>query len=181
MIHTGFFILAQFANLKYTKWDRDYVVPFPVDVCLYGGGGNFVKHYTNTQDFIKAYQEKCKLLVILPQTVNGHEELLRSLPSHVHIWAREKVSYDYLLSIVPPRVAVRNIYLSHDLAFALEGSNMVRELKEKKEENGEMVDGKEEEADERARSAAAEGQETRRKKRKTLVALRSDVEQHSKR
>lgn len=55
--------------------------------------------------------------MILPHTVSGHEDLLRNLPKHVVVWTRESVSYHYLKSVVP---YPENIFLSHDMAFALE-------------------------------------------------------------
>ena len=115
-IDIGFFLLAKRAGLNYTR-SNDMVVPASTDVILSGGGGSLVSYWRDARDFIDANLHRCKLLVILPHTVNDHEDLLRSLPKHAVIWAREMFSYRYLKATVPHP---ENIFLSHDMAFALE-------------------------------------------------------------
>jgi exopolysaccharide biosynthesis predicted pyruvyltransferase EpsI len=125
LIHVGFSRLAELANLTYTRIstsiDKAQIGP---DVVLYGGGGNLVDYYSDAAKFIRLAAPRCKLLAILPHTVNGNEELLRTLPANVHIWAREQVSYEYLKSIVP--LPNEQVHLSHDMAFALEDTGWLR-------------------------------------------------------
>jgi len=83
---------------------------------MYAGGGNLVKEYNNCADFIEKVHRSVKKLVVLPHTVNGHEDLLKSLKSNVTIFCREQVSYDNLMK----GDYNFNLFLDHDLAFHID-------------------------------------------------------------
>jgi len=44
-------------------------------IVMYAGGGNLVKEYNNCATFISKVHDRVKELIVLPHTVNGHEEL----------------------------------------------------------------------------------------------------------
>jgi exopolysaccharide biosynthesis predicted pyruvyltransferase EpsI len=116
VIDAAFFVLAQHIGLTFTRLEEPRVPPGS-DVVLYGGGGSLVTYWNKTRDFIKQNLYNCKLFVILPHTIDGHKDLLENLPPHIHIWARETVSYEYLKAVVP---YPEHVFISHDLAFYLE-------------------------------------------------------------
>lgn len=82
-------------------------------IVLYAGGGNLVKEYTNCAEFIKKVHSYVEELIILPHTINSHEELLASLKENVTIFVREKTSYE-ILNSNNPRF---KLLLDHDMAF----------------------------------------------------------------
>ena len=91
------------------------------DVLVYGGGGNLVPQYHDLEQFLISNRHVRKLIV-LPHTVWGHQELISSLSSNVFIFAREKVSYDHLIS---NSRFPENHCMAHDMAFMMKGLNAV--------------------------------------------------------
>ena len=81
----------------------------------YGGGGNLVPDYHDASNWLKEATHSGLPVIVLPQTIKGHEELLHSLGRNVHLFCRELVSYEYA-SLACPNA---NVYLSHDLALSL--------------------------------------------------------------
>lgn len=65
-------------------------------IVLYAGGGNLVPLYDDCANFIAQHHEKARRLILLPHTISGHEELLKSLGKNVLIICREKRSFAYL-------------------------------------------------------------------------------------
>lgn len=84
------------------------------DVVIYSGGGNLVPYYDHLATFIKNYMHKIKQLIILPHTIQGHTNLLKSLRSNVIIFCREHMSYKYCKKVVP---FPQNVFFSRDMAF----------------------------------------------------------------
>jgi exopolysaccharide biosynthesis predicted pyruvyltransferase EpsI len=87
-------------------------------IVFYGGGGNFMEYYSNASDFISKWHRKAKQLVVLPSTVNNHQELLSDLGKNVDIICREEVSYSY----VKKNSHKPGVFLMNDLAFKLDVS-----------------------------------------------------------
>ena len=85
-----------------------------IDAVVYGGGGNFVSYYKYAAQFIEKYMYKVKKLIILPQTIQGHEKLLKKLSSSVVIFPREYMSYQHCKKNVP---YAYNVYYANDMAF----------------------------------------------------------------
>lgn len=77
------------------------------------GGGNLVKYYNHTADFIKQRCARVKQLIILPQTISGHEDVISKFDSRVTIFCREQVSYDYVKSYRN----ISKVFLTDDMAF----------------------------------------------------------------
>jgi len=85
------------------------------EIVFYSGGGNLVKYYSHSAKFISKWKSKVKEFVLLPHTVNGHEDLLSSLGDNVTIFCRERKSYNY----VKGYSNIKSVFLSNDLAFNL--------------------------------------------------------------
>jgi exopolysaccharide biosynthesis predicted pyruvyltransferase EpsI len=86
-------------------------------VCIYPGGGNLVPGYEDCAHAL-AQARDCDIqsFVLLPHSVKGHAELLRSLDARFHIFCRDRRSYAYARDAA----ASANVYLSHDLALCLD-------------------------------------------------------------
>lgn len=87
-------------------------------VVIHGGGGGFWGDNRVVTDFIERVAPAASRVVLLPQTITGHEALLASLPPHVHLFCRERVSFAYLRSLS----LKARVFLDHDLAFRLDAA-----------------------------------------------------------
>ena len=85
-------------------------------IVLFGGGGNLVPLYSQAADFLRANHGKARRLVLLPHTVDGHEDLLASLGPSTTIFCREEVSLRHCRI----HASRAEVVLSHDLALGLE-------------------------------------------------------------
>ena len=85
-----------------------------IDVLMYGGGGNLVPLYQNCQTFLEKFVNSAKIIIILPHTISGNENLLQSLPNNVFIFCRDHISWSYCRSLSK---FPQNILFGHDLAL----------------------------------------------------------------
>lgn len=101
----------------------DHQVPFTLyrpgqtldgKVLVCGGGGNLVRYYNDAARFIDRHLAAVRHLVILPHTVEAHEDLLGRFNENVDVFCREPVSYRYVRNAVHGA----NVILSHDLALS---------------------------------------------------------------
>ncbi|MCO6449734.1 MAG: polysaccharide pyruvyl transferase family protein [Caldilineales bacterium] len=84
-------------------------------IILCGGGGSFVGDDERVFNLMADYHAKVGKLVILPQTIVGRTDLLRSFGENVDIICRERTSYDYVV-----RLGVyANVLLMDDAAISL--------------------------------------------------------------
>ena len=91
-------------------------IPLPAGaVLVHTGGGGFWGDNRVVIDFLRTWAPRASRVVLLPQTITGHEQLLADLPEHVHLFCRERVSYDYLQGL--PLKA--QVFLDHDVALYL--------------------------------------------------------------
>lgn len=84
-------------------------------VVVYGGGGNLVRGYTDARAFLEAHSGRCRQLVLLPHTVTENEDLLARLGPEVHLFLRDKMSYDHCVAAAPQA----RHHEAHDLALGL--------------------------------------------------------------
>lgn len=114
-IALGTYQVFQQAGLPYefVRWDEDF--DSEGKTLVYGGGGNLRQTYPQARTFIERHHLDAKKLVVLPHTIQGHEELLSQLGSNVDIFCRERRSFEW----VTQHASTPNIYLSDDLAFRL--------------------------------------------------------------
>lgn len=109
----GTICLLDKIGLKYiTSYNEKFLLSS--DIVLFGGGGNLVPYYNDCADFIKRYMRRVNQLIILPHTIQGHEDLLKNLTPNVILFCRDLLSFNYCKKIVP---FPENIFLSKDLAF----------------------------------------------------------------
>lgn len=85
-------------------------------VVVYGGGGNLVQQYTDASRVLRWADGDARRLILLPQTIGGHEELLAGLGPETDLICRELVSYEHVRGVV--RSA--HCHLSDDLALSVD-------------------------------------------------------------
>ena len=71
--------------------------------------------------FLRNNIKQNKEIVILPHTINAFEDFFRSAPPNLKIMCRERISYQFVHSVIPNKM---NAYLSKDLAFYLDLRNL---------------------------------------------------------
>jgi exopolysaccharide biosynthesis predicted pyruvyltransferase EpsI len=82
-------------------------------ILIIGGGGNLIDLYSNVRNILNAAVGRAKQIILLPHTVRGNEELLRSLPNYVTIICREAISYQHCVKYCREAEVV----LGHDMAL----------------------------------------------------------------
>lgn len=92
---------------------------------LYGGGGNFGGGNSRVGMFIQKYYKTAKNIVILPHTIFSADELLQKLPNNCHIICRERVSYDYVSSMVKDAL----VYLHDDMVLQCDIQQLLKRPK----------------------------------------------------
>ncbi len=85
-------------------------------IVMYGGGGNLTPSYHDAADFIEANHSRAKKFVLLPHTIDGNDDLLRSLGSNVDLICREPLSYAHVQKVR----GEQDLYLADDLALSLD-------------------------------------------------------------
>ncbi|RMD98739.1 MAG: hypothetical protein D6816_15815 [Bacteroidetes bacterium] len=124
---------ALIAEATYQLFDEiglSYQVVWPTEnmdlagkIVLYGGGGSLVSKYEPARRFIERYHSSVRLLVLLPHTVEGHEDLLQQFGENVVVFCREHVSYAH----VRKYASKATVLLADDLAFGLDVDRVLRE------------------------------------------------------
>jgi len=106
-------------ELKVVELDHRY--PAEGEVLLVPAAGNLCGFYNGMTGLLEPYLATFREIHILPCSVDVGdpevERFLRSLPAHVHLFAREKYSY------AQARFAIGDdsrVHLDHDLAFSLD-------------------------------------------------------------
>lgn len=89
---------------------------------IVGGGGNLVDPYRNVRCFIEANLERCEELIILPHSIQAHEDLLARLDGRATIICREPRSFDFCKAHAPEA----KIMLGHDMALLWQSSETRR-------------------------------------------------------
>ncbi len=93
-------------------------------ILLFAGGGNLVNNYYGAaRKVLERYHNLVYKFVILPHTVNTHEDLLARLGSNVEIICREEVSYKYVKAKAPKS----NVLLMDDLGLSLDIEKLFQE------------------------------------------------------
>ncbi len=97
----------------------DQAMPKARQVIVGGGGGWLDGLWNHYAKMLDGFLEQGGEALILPSTVKGFEQFFEKYASQITIFARERVSYDHLLSI---KGMQDRVYLCHDLAFATDFS-----------------------------------------------------------
>lgn len=93
----------------------DPVPDFRDRIVIHGGGGGFWADNPVVAGFLQRHAAGARRLILLPQTITGHESLLESLPDHVHLFCRDRVSFEHLGGL---KLKAR-VFLDHDVALRL--------------------------------------------------------------
>lgn len=85
-------------------------------IVVVGGGGNLVPMYQQVATFLRRHHASSKRLLVLPHTIEGHEDILALLGPNTVLACREPVSLEHCRRSAP---RARSI-LTHDLALDLD-------------------------------------------------------------
>ncbi|MEI7946793.1 MAG: polysaccharide pyruvyl transferase family protein [bacterium] len=114
MIASATYDLFAETGVSFSLFDPEHFDP-KGKTLIYGGGGNLIPLYQSAHKFIERYHRAVRRLIVLPHTIQGHEDLLADLGTNVDLLTREAVSYDYVKRVTSgPRV-----FLADDLALSL--------------------------------------------------------------
>jgi exopolysaccharide biosynthesis predicted pyruvyltransferase EpsI len=117
MIASATYDLFAETGVSFTLFDPEHFDP-KGKILIYGGGGNLTPLYQSARMFIERYHRSVRRLIVLPHTIQGHEDLLADLGANVDLLTREAVSYDYVKRVTSgPRV-----FLADDLALSISPS-----------------------------------------------------------
>ena len=117
MIASATYDLFAETGVSFTLFDPEHFDP-KGKTLIYGGGGNLIPLYPSARTFVERYHHSVRRLIVLPHTIQGHEDLLVGLGANVDLLTREAVSYDYVKRVTSgPRV-----FLADDLALSLSPS-----------------------------------------------------------
>ncbi len=100
-------------NIKYGLMDLGKDVVHN-KVIFYGGGGNLVNYYYDCRGFLERNMNNNNKIIILPHTVNAHEDIIKKFNKDIVVFCREKISYEFVYQHIPHK---ENVYLSKDMAF----------------------------------------------------------------
>ena len=78
-----------------------------------GGGGNLVGLYRGMRQTIEACRDQAARVILLPHTIRGNIDLIRSLDGRVTIWCRDVRSFEHVGASNPSL----DCRLGHDMAF----------------------------------------------------------------
>ncbi len=84
-------------------------------IVVMGGGGAFTSQYRYSATLVQAIHSAARHLILLPCTVEGHQQLLGSLGGNVTIFCRERIS----LAHVQRHCDGPEVLAHHDMAFSL--------------------------------------------------------------
>lgn len=99
---------------------------YPGQTIVCGGGGNLIPAYADIATFIKRNKDVWHEFILLPHTVRGHPELLRSLDSNCYIFCREEPS----LAFVKSHAIRANVLSANDMAFHWHPEETIRSASE---------------------------------------------------
>ncbi len=120
-------LIAEATYQLFNQYSISYQLIFPHTdltnkIVVYGGGGNLVPLYNDAANFIRMALPKVRRLILLPQTILGHETLIRSFDERVEVFCREPVSFAYVT-----KLANRSrVHLHPDLVFALDTKKVLQ-------------------------------------------------------
>jgi exopolysaccharide biosynthesis predicted pyruvyltransferase EpsI len=121
LIWMGLHALCREYDVRVLELDEPY--PAEGEVLLVPAAGNLCGSYHSMTVLLAPYLSSFREIYILPCSVDVSdpevERFLRSLPAHVHLFAREKYSYAQARFAIGDEARV---HLDHDLAFSLDYS-----------------------------------------------------------
>lgn len=89
---------------------------------VYGGGGNLVPGYDVARRFLERHHGAARRMILLPHTVDANQDLLERFGPNVHLFLREKRSFEHCAR----HAQGAHLRLEHDLALTLTPDGMRR-------------------------------------------------------
>ena len=89
---------------------------------MYGGGGGLIPLYRKAETVIRRLHSRAKRFILLPQTIQGEENLLDEFRTNVEIMCREEISYCH----VQKHAKKADVMIAEDLALHLDPEIVLR-------------------------------------------------------
>lgn len=116
LINVGFYSVADTLGLDYEEIHDDF--PYETlgkkDLVILSGGGNIVPYWNGGSDLIRQLTQYAFPLMLMPQSIEGREDVLRLLRKQDMLFLREKYSLNYALSLK----LMCSLSIDDDLAFS---------------------------------------------------------------
>lgn len=116
LINVGFYSIADGLGLEYEEISDDF--PYEIlgeeDLVILSGGGNIVPYWNGGSELIQRLTQYAFPLMLMPQSIEGREDVLRLLRKQDILFLRERYSLDYALSLGLDCA----LALDNDLAFS---------------------------------------------------------------
>jgi len=127
LINVGFYSCAERCGLEYAEitTDFDYSCLDSEDLVILSGGGNIVPYWEAGSELIVELTKYQFPLLLMPQSVEGREEILRLLRPKDILLLREEYSFEYAKSLG----LECSIGLDHDLAFSVNAEDILKSFK----------------------------------------------------
>ena len=121
LINLGTYHLLQALGIEWSTIPAHALPQLPAhDLIVLGGGGGLVPEWDGTAAHVAWAIERARRVVLLPQTVAGHDETLRSLRPEDVLFVRELSSYEYCR-----RLGLKCLVeLDHDVALNVDLSRL---------------------------------------------------------
>ncbi|QIG72102.1 polysaccharide pyruvyl transferase protein [Rhizobium phage RHph_Y65] len=104
-------------GIDYSAYNKPRAHKQTSDTVFIAGGGNLVSYYPDCEKAIKEAMKKYDRIIVLPHSIRGKEDLLKSMDKRFTIFTREVPSDNYVRSVVNSDVTV---HLEHDMAFFMD-------------------------------------------------------------
>ncbi len=91
-------------------------------IVFLGGGGNYVRLYKNISTAIERFRDRAAKIIVLPHTIRDNAEQISGLDSKFTLFCRDAVGYQYVTSLNTKA----EVYLAHDMAFHLNGPDLLK-------------------------------------------------------
>jgi exopolysaccharide biosynthesis predicted pyruvyltransferase EpsI len=91
-------------------------------IVFIGGGGNLNSLYSDIKQAFERFSGRARQIVLLPHTIRGNVDVLKSLDARCILFCRDRESFDHVRS-TNPSVDCR---MAHDMAFHLDIAELLR-------------------------------------------------------
>lgn len=115
LLNVGFYSIVEKLNLEIEEVTNDFSYDQlgKDDLLVLSGGGNIVPYWDSGSEIIVKLTKYSFPLLLMPQSIEGREDVLRLLRKDDTLFLRERYSYEYAKSLG----LSCEIKLDHDLAF----------------------------------------------------------------
>ena len=93
-------------------------------IVFLGGGGNLIDMYRGMRQTFEACGAKAKRIILLPHTIRGNADLIRSLDHRATIWCRDERSLEHVCGLN----SALDCRLGHDMAFHCDVANFLSDM-----------------------------------------------------